>query len=560
VVCDRKRAIPATELADSTTVSRWHRMLSGPPATLAAHPLYDQLIEGNIVIRLFRFSAVATLLIVTLQTKIGRSQVANVCFLGRSRMKILVPTLLVSSIIALDRSASMLAQEATLPEPVTFTTQEDHQQMLHQLGITKLRPGRNANPEGANPANYDEAMANPYPDWPEILKREDGTPVTTAEGWWEQRRPEIVELFEREVYGRVPERVPRVTWNVQEVRDAMAGDVPTTVQHLVGTVDNSACPEIQVEISMSLTLPQKTARPVPVLMMFGPTEFDPLPEWMQRFRNRRPADSGGPRPPSRADELIAAGWGCVLINPNTIQADQGAGLTRGIIGLTNLGQPRKPDDWGALRAWAWGASRGLDYLRTDPRVDAKRVGIEGVSRYGKAALVAMAFDQRFAMALVGSSGAGGATPHRRNFGEAVENLTGSGEYHWMAGNFLKYGADESSFGSKTANDLPVDSHQLIALCAPRLTFISYGIPEKGDAHWLDQRGSFMATVAADPLFRRLGSAGLGTTDDFQDAQLPPVNEGLLNGTLAWRQHDGGHTDAPNLKYFIEWAERHFAAR
>src|SRR5205823_7411253 len=126
-------------------------------------------------------------------------------------------------------------------------------------------------------------------------------------------------------------------------------------------------------------------------------------------------------------------------DPVSIQADNGAGLTRGIIGLSNKGQPRKPDDWGALRAWAWGASRGLDYLSTLPEVDPHHVGIEGVSRYGKAALVTMAYDPRFAMVLVGSSGEGGAKPHRRNFGEAVENLTAAGEYHWMAGNFIKYG-------------------------------------------------------------------------------------------------------------------------
>lgn len=285
-----------------------------------------------------------------------------------------------------------------------------------------------------------------------------------------------------------------------------------------------------------------------------------LAERDQQFLNRLPRNAGGPRVPSRTDELIAAGWGCVMINPNSIQADNGAGLTRGIIGLTNLGQPRRPDDWGSLRAWAWGASRGLDYLQTDSRVDAKRVGIEGVSRYGKAALVTMAFDLRFAMALVGSSGAGGAAPHRRNSGEAVENLTGSGEYHWMAGNFLKYGAEESTFGSKNASDIPVDSHQLIALCAPRLTFISYGIPEKGDAHWLDQRGSFMATVAASKVFRLLGSKGLGTTDDYMNEPLPPVNEGLLEGSLAWRQHNGGHTDAPNIKYFVAWAGQHLKAQ
>ena len=208
-----------------------------------------------------------------------------------------------------------------------------------------------------------------------------------------------------------------------------------------------------------------------------------------------------------------------------------------------------------MRAWAWGASRGLDYLETDKTVDAKRVGIEGVSRYGKAALVTMAFDTRFAVVLVGSSGEGGAKPHRRNFGEAVESLTGSGEYHWMAGNFMKYGAAEASFGSKNAGDLPVDSNELIALCAPRLTFISYGIPEKGDAKWLDQQGSFMATVAAGPVFRLLGAKDLGVTDDYHTAKMPPVNTGLLDGQLAWRQHDGGHTDAPNWKYFIPWADK-----
>src|SRR5437773_1303140 len=272
--------------------------------------------------------------------------------------------------------------------------------------------------------------------------------------------------------------------------------------------------------------------------------------------NRFGAFGGGnfADPPS-TEQLIAAGWGYATISPGTIQADNGAGLTKGIIGLVNKGQPRKPDDWGSLRAWAWGAARGLDYLETDPTVDARKVGIEGVSRYGKAALVAMAFESRFALALVGSSGEGGAKLHRRNFGEAVENLTGSGEYHWMAGNFLKYGAEESKSGRKTAGDLPVDAHELIALCAPRLTFISYGIPERGDAKWLDQQGSFMAAVAAGPVVRLLGAKDLGTSDDYRTEKMPPVNVGLLDGQLAWRQHDGGHTDAPNWKYFLPWADK-----
>jgi hypothetical protein len=243
-----------------------------------------------------------------------------------------------------------------------------------------------------------------------------------------------------------------------------------------------------------------------------------------------------------------------MINPTSIQADNGAGITRGVIGLVNKGQPRHPDDWGALRAWAWGAARGLDYLETDAAVDAKHVGIEGVSRYGKAALVTHAFDQRFYMVLIGSSGEGGAKLNRRNWGEAVESLTG-GEYYWMAGNFMKYGASDATFGSKNAGDIPVDSHELLAMCAPRLTFVSYGIPEKGDAKWLDHQGSYMAAVAAQPVYQLLGAKTLGVSSDYHTEKMPAVNVGLLDGQLAWRQHDGGHTDAPNVKYFIQWADK-----
>jgi len=297
---------------------------------------------------------------------------------------------------------------------------------------------------------------------------------------------------------------------------------------------------------------------VPVMMMFGgrtiPEIAFPAPVFPGRPGRPPMTPPVYPDPPA-LEQLIADGWGVATIAPNSVQADNGAGLTKGIIGLVNKGQPRKPDDWGALRAWAWGASRGLDYLETNSAVNAKQVGIEGVSRYGKAALITMAYDTRFAVVLIGSSGEGGAKLHRRNWGEAVESLTATGEYHWMAGNFLKYGASEATFGSKNPGDIPVDSHELLALCAPRLTFISYGVPEKGDAKWLDQQGSFMAAVAAQPVFRLLGAKDLGVRDDYHTAKMPPVNTGLLNGQLAWRQHDGGHTDAPNWKYFIPWADK-----
>ena len=460
--------------------------------------------------------------------------------------------------------------------------------MMDQLGIKALRPGPSGDEQAPNAANYDESKANPFPDLPDPLTLNDGQKVTTAESWWQKRRPELAEMLSKYVYGRVPGELPKVTWTVTAVDREMIGFTPVVVKDLEGQVDNSSYPAIEVKIHMTLVTPANAKGPVPVLMMFGragfPNPNEPSSEEFERI-NKAWKDLLVQQDPSLKDvfaqhpawqpvkatpfqmpqlnadgdppnswELAAAGWGFAMLDPASVQADNGAGLTRGIIGLMNKGQPRKPEDWGSLRAWAWGAGRGLDYLETDPAVDARDVGIEGVSRYGKATLVTMAFDQRFAMALVGSSGKGGATALRRNFGEAVESLTG-GEYYWMAGNFMKYGASEASFGSMTPGGIPVDSNELIALCAPRLTFISYGIPEKGDARWLDHEGSFMATVDASRVFTLLGAKGLGVDEEYHVAKMPAVNHGLLDGQLAWRQHDGGHTDAPNMKYFIQWADR-----
>jgi lysophospholipase L1-like esterase len=438
-----------------------------------------------------------------------------------------------------------------LPIPGNWTAAEDHQNMMEQLGIRTLRPGPSGNESASNHANYDEATANPFPDLPDPLTLNNGRRVTTAAMWWSERRPEIIEDFEREVYGRIPFDVPKVNWTIAGTAMGMSGSHPVLETRLVGHVDNSSFPRIDVGIQMTLVVPVNRTGPVPVMVMFGRVPSNRPPG----AAPAQPAGGATSLDPPPSEQLIADGWGCAYLNPASIQADNGAGLTKGIIGLVNNGQPRKPDDWGALRAWAWGASRALDYLETNPAVDSRRVGIEGVSRYGKAALVTMAFDRRFAVVLVGSSGEGGAKLHRRNWGEAVENLTATAEYHWMAGNFLKYGAAEAAFGSRNAGDLPVDAHELIALCAPRPTFISYGVPEKGDAKWLDQQGSYMATVAAGRVFRLLDAKDLGITEDYHTAKMPPVNAGLLDGQLAWRQHDGGHTDAPNWKYFIPWADR-----
>ena len=481
------------------------------------------------------------------------------------------------------------------PPPVKFTAEQDHQNMMDQLGIKSLHPGPSGNESAPNHANYDESTANPYPDLPDLLTLKNGKKVTTPDTWWKQRRPEIVEDMEKEVYGRLPKKIPAVKWTVDISEREMVGFIPVIAKKLTGHVDDSEYPMIDVNISMVLVLPANTSGPVPVLMMFGMAnlpapaqpnqdELDLINQAFRKLLSERdpqvkaifdkylaftpitrattafPFGGMGGQANANADppstqQLLTAGWGYATIDPSSIQADNGAGLTKGIIGLVNKGQPRKPDDWGSLRAWAWGAARGLDYLETDSAVDSRHVGIEGVSRYGKAALVTLAFENRFAIALVGSSGKGGATLHRRNFGEAVESLTGTGEYHWMAGNYLKYGAAESSSGVGNAGQMHVDSHSLIAMCAPRLTFISYGIPEKGDAKWLDQKGSYMATVAAGAVFKLLGVKDIGVSNDYKTEVMPPINTSMLDGELAWRQHDGGHTDAPNMKYFIEWANK-----
>lgn len=414
--------------------------------------------------------------------------------------------------------------------PLDLTAEQDHKLMLDALGITAIRPAANGRDPGApNAANYDETKGNPYPDLPPLLVLANGKPVKDAKSWWKKRRPEIVELFDREVYGRLPKEVPGVSWSVKESRAGVVGGKPVLFRKLVGHVDNSAYPLIDVNIEVEFTTP-KGAKGVPVVVEFFPYE------WRGRF----PA----PPPPTWHEQVIARGWAYAILSPTTIQADNGAGLTKGIIGLVNKGQPRKPDDWGALRAWAWGASRFMDYLETDPAVDAKRAVIEGVSRYGKASLVTIAYEPRYAIGFIGSSGMGGAALHRRRIGELLENVAGSGEYHWMAGNYIKYA------GPLTPKDLPVDSHELIALAAPRPLFIGAGNPVEGDA-WVDPRGMFMSTAAAGPAWELLGKRALGTSE------FPPIETALIAGELAYRQHAGGHTSGPNWPTFLQFAVRYF---
>lgn len=407
-------------------------------------------------------------------------------------------------------------------------TEHDYKLMLEKLGIQQLRTGANGrDPKAPNAAVYDEAKVKPIAKLPDPLVLKNGKRVTSANDWWKKRRPEIVEDFDREVYGRMPKNTPKVRWEVAETKE----EQNYQIRRLVGHVDNSSYPDVTVDILATLAIPIGAREAVPVIVEYG-------------FNFPARAGATAAQGLTWQEQVMARRWAYATITPVSIQADNGSGLTAGIIGLVNKGQPRKPDDWDALRAWGWGASRFLDYLETEKLVDAKRVALEGHSRYGKSVLVTMADDPRFAIAFVSSSGAGGAKLHRRTYGELLENVAASNEYHWMAGNYLKYA------GPLTPEDLPVDSHELIALCAPRPVFISAGASDKGDS-WVDPKGSFLAAVAAEPVYKLLGKKGLGT------AEFPPIDTGLMAGDIAFRQHNAGHVTGPNWPVFLEFAARYF---
>lgn len=412
-------------------------------------------------------------------------------------------------------------------------TKLDHVNMLAQLGISTLRLGASGTPTAPNAANYDESKALVFPVLPLLLTSKSGQVVSSKKIWEKVRRPELFEEFDREIYGRVPENTPKVQWVIVSTKDDKIGNTEVKVQKLQGIVDNLIFSSIEVKMDLTLTLPKDFKRPVPVIVELSFV----FPPGM-----RTPVAVNTPIEPTWQEQVIARGWGFATIIPTSIQADNGAGLKKGIIGLMNKGQNRKPDDWGSLRAWAWGTSRMLDFFYTQKQIDPKKVALMGHSRYGKAVAVAMAYDARFATAFVSSSGEGGLKIHRRNYGEKVENVTGSGEYHWMAGNFIKYG------GPLQWGDLPVDAHELLALCAPRPVFVGAG--STGDL-WVDPKGMFEACIEADPAYRLYRKVGI------EHSEFPTVGTGILSGQIAWRQHEKGHTPGPNWPFFLDFATKHF---
>jgi len=399
-------------------------------------------------------------------------------------------------------------------------------------------------------SNYEEAKANPFPI-PDALVLKNGRRVEDADSWWKQRRPEILEDFYAEVYGRIPGNIPKITW---EVTPSQTDTLRTKT--ILGHIDNSAYPEATPAIEITLTLPAKAAGPVPVIVVVssggsgGPQRGAPpaaqgnppaaAPAAVNAL-GASPANRGGrgPAAPAPIQQVLALGWGYATYNTGSVQQDSAAGLTRGIIGLVNKGQPRpSSDQWGALTAWTWGLSRAIDYFETDKDVDAKRLGVEGHSRWGKTALWAAAQDPRWGIVYASCSGEGGAKLFRRNYGETTDNIAGS---HWMAAGFRKYGGHW--------NDLPVDANELLALVAPRPAFVTGATQDP----WSDPRGEFLAAVGAGPVYRLLGKKDLGTTE------MPPPNVSLISGDIAFREHVGAHTDIPDWPVFLDFASKYFAA-
>jgi hypothetical protein len=381
-------------------------------------------------------------------------------------------------------------------------------------------------------SNYSEEKIPPY-TLPDPLVTSSGEQVTSAEQWFTQRRGEILKFYQNEIYGRAPENAPKVTWQVTEI-DEKAREGVALRKRVVGVMGEG--PDAP-RMNLTIYLPAKADRPAPVLLNlsfgFGERRGPVRP-------GAAPARGGGFDPVA---EVLNRGWGYASLNYGEIQPDRADRWTEGVIGLTlKEGQSRPaPDQWGTISAWAWGVSRAIDYFETDSAVNAKQVAITGASRLGKTVLWAGAQDERVAAVFAVVPGEMGASLIRRDWGETLDDMAQN--YPWQfAGNFQKWVGKW--------NDLPVDQHLLIALCAPRPVYVNGGLSDQ----WSDPKGEFLALVAAGPVYRLLGAKDLGVTE------LPPLDAPVASGDLAFHYHSSGHTAVPaDWKAFLDIAERHYQA-
>lgn len=402
--------------------------------------------------------------------------------------------------------------------------------------------------EAAEPANYDEALVPDY-TLPDPLICEDGTPVASAAMWRERRRPEIFRLFEEHVYGRSPERPATLRFEVL-ADDEGAYEGLARRQVIRAYVDGT--PQ-GPWFDIVLYLPLAAQAPVPAFVgvqLFAKDAIDPAPGvvWPGPGGDEaadasdtaagRVSSDGQPLPGERLGHaILARGYALATLDVEDFAPDDAARFTQGIIGhfLAPGASEPGPDEWRDVAAWGWGLSRALDYFETVPQIDARRVAVVGHSRRGKAALWAAARDERFAMAISNNSGCGGAALSRRRFGETVERINERFP-HWFCTNFRRYNQRE--------DELPVDQHQLLALIAPRPCYVASASADL----WADPRGELLSVVGADPVYRLLGQAGLGTSFAAGDP-LPPENQ-PLGERLRYHLRTGKHalTDFDWLEY------------
>ncbi len=389
------------------------------------------------------------------------------------------------------------------------------------------------------PVNYTEAKVVSYA-LPDPLKLANGEPVRDAATWFEKRRPELIRLFEENEYGRVPATAPKVIWRVVST-DANALDGKAIMKQLTGHMGSADGPAIDA----TLYLPAQTDRPVPTLLNLtfnfggmrrgragGTSSRPPTTVMGQAAAPRgnataaRARGRGGPMMMRNIPaELIGRGFAYVTLNYSSIEPDNQGGLkanlARGLALAPGQTEPA-PDEWGGIAAWAWGISRLVDYLETEPAVDAKRIAITGCSRLGKTVMWAGARDSRIAMVIDSCSGEGGSALSRRNYGETIAHLVAPGRYPYQfCANYAKW--------ANKVNEMPVDAHMLAALIAPRPLLIQTGTTDI----WSDPYGMFLSAVAAEPVYKLLGKEGLGTN------KMPAAGEPILH-TVGFLMHEGGH--------------------